>query len=179
MGISQAIKALTLQKSFSFIHRFIQDIFASYHIFKYRYHVPLSLSATKVLRVKLQANHTGTTTTELIRAKNVAQIVKMHLSFQACFIAISLVLTVNGVKSTPSCAKPYDKKMACNLICNFMLDSDANDAMKMLQAKLESLMAMVNKTSTPPPTALPGPPTTTGIHRFYSSLSLFRITGLN
>ncbi|XP_078351946.1 putative skeletal organic matrix protein 5 [Oculina patagonica] len=74
----------------------------------------------------------------------------MHLSFQACFIAISLVLTVNGVKSTPSCAKPYDKKMACNLICNFMLDSDANDAMKMLQAKLESLMAMVNKTSTPP-----------------------------
>ncbi len=60
----------------------------------------------------------------------------MHLFFQACFIAISLVLTVNGVKSIPSCAKAYEKKMACNLICNFMLDSDANDAMKILQAKL-------------------------------------------
>ncbi|XP_078350983.1 putative skeletal organic matrix protein 5 [Oculina patagonica] len=35
--------------------------------------------------------------------------------------------------------------------------------MKMLQAKLESLMAMVNKTYAPPPTALPERPTTTAV----------------
>ena len=76
------------------------------------------------------------------------QIVNMRLSFQACFIAISLVLTVNGDKSSPSCAKPYDKMMVCNLICNMIQDSDANNAMKMLQTKLESLIAVIKK---PPP----------------------------
>ncbi len=63
--------------------------------------------------------------------------------------------------------------MACNLICNFMLDSDANDAMKLLQAKLEHLLGMVNKTSVPQPTALPKPPTTTGIHIHLSFLAKF------
>ncbi|XP_078356557.1 putative skeletal organic matrix protein 5 [Oculina patagonica] len=87
----------------------------------------------------------------------------MRLSFQACFIAISIVLSVNGDQSTPSCAKPYDKKMACNLICNFMMDSDANDAMKMLQAKLEDLIAMFNKSSSPQPTTAPQPPATTAV----------------
>ncbi|KAL9954459.1 hypothetical protein ACROYT_G042000 [Oculina patagonica] len=75
----------------------------------------------------------------------------MRLFFQACFIAISLVLSVNGDKSSPSCAKPYDKMMACNLICNMIQDSDANNAMKMLQTKLESLLAVIKKPSPPQP----------------------------
>ncbi len=80
--------------------------------------------------------------------------VNMRLFFQACFIVISLVSTVNGDKSSPSCAKPYDKMMACNLICNMIQDSDANDAMKMLQTKLESLIAVIKKPSPPQPCKL-------------------------
>jgi len=44
--------------------------------------------------------------------------------------------------------------MVCNLMCNLLQDSDANDAIKMLQTKLESLIAAVNKPSpTLPPVA--------------------------
>lgn len=75
----------------------------------------------------------------------------MRLSLQACFIAISIVLGVNGDKSPPSCAKPYDKMTACNLICNMIHDSDANSAMKMLQTKIESLTSMIKKPSSPQP----------------------------
>ncbi|KAJ7365556.1 hypothetical protein OS493_005670 [Desmophyllum pertusum] len=48
---------------------------------------------------------------------------------------------------------------------DFMLDSDANNAMKMLQEKLESLIAMVNNTScsAPKPTTRPMPPTTPAV----------------
>ena len=72
----------------------------------------------------------------------------MSLLPQVCFIAIFLFLKVNGDKSSPTCAKPYDKMMACNLICNMIQDSDANNAMKMLQTKLESLITAIKK---PPP----------------------------
>ena len=74
----------------------------------------------------------------------------MRLSFQTCFIAISIVLGVNADKSPPSCAKPYDKMTACNLICNMIHDSDANIAMKMLQTKMESLTSMIKKPSAQP-----------------------------
>ena len=80
------------------------------------------------------------------------QIVEMRFSFQACFIAISMVLGVNGDKSPPSCTKPYDKMTACNLICNMIHDSDATSAMKMLQTKMESLTLVIgNKPSSPQP----------------------------
>ena len=70
--------------------------------------------------------------------------------------AAFLLLTVNGDKSSsPACAKPYDQMMACNLICNMIQDSDANDAMKMLQTKLEGLIAAMKNRSPP----LPGSPT--------------------
>ena len=74
----------------------------------------------------------------------------MRLSFQTCFIAISIVLGVNADKSPPSCAKPYDKMTACNLICNMIHDSDANSAMKMLQTKMESLTSIIKKPSPQP-----------------------------
>ena len=77
----------------------------------------------------------------------------MRLSFQAYFLAVSLVLTSNGTKSSKSCAKPYDNVMLCNLMCNMLQDSGANDALKTLQTKLESLIAVVNK---PSPTLPPG-----------------------
>ena len=69
------------------------------------------------------------------------------------FITVAfLLLTVNGDKSSsPACAKPYDQMMACNLICNMIQDSDANDAMKMLQTKLEGLIAAMKNRSPPPP----------------------------
>jgi len=76
----------------------------------------------------------------------------MRFYFQGCFIAISIViLGVNADKSPPSCAKPYDKMTACNLICNMIHDSDANNAMKMLQTKLESLTSAIKKPSSPQP----------------------------
>ncbi|RMX35485.1 hypothetical protein pdam_00003843 [Pocillopora damicornis] len=76
--------------------------------------------------------------------------------FQVCITAVFLLLTVNGDKSSsPACAKPYDQMMACNLICNMIQDSDANDAMKMLQTRLESLTAAMKNRSPP----LPGIPT--------------------
>jgi len=82
---------------------------------------------------------------------NSVQIAKMYLSFPACFIAISIVLGVSAEKSPPSCAKPYDKMTACNLICNMIHDSDANSAMKMLQTKMETLTSVIKK-----PSSLPG-----------------------
>ena len=78
----------------------------------------------------------------------------MRLPIQVYILAVYLVLTVNGAKnSSKSCAKPYDKMMVCNLMCNLLQDSDANDAIKMLQTKLENLIAVVNK---PSPTLPPG-----------------------
>ena len=75
---------------------------------------------------------------------------------QVCIAAAFLLLTVNGDKSPSSaCAKPYDQMMACSLICNMIQDSDANDAMKMLQTKLEGLIAAMKNLSPP----LPGIPT--------------------
>ena len=75
--------------------------------------------------------------------------------FQVFITAVFLLLTVNGDKSfSPACAKPYDQMMACNLICNMIQDSDANDAMKMLQTRLESLTAAMKNRSPP----LPGSP---------------------
>ena len=69
----------------------------------------------------------------------------MHLLFQAYFLAIFFVMTVKGDVASPFCPKPYDKMMVCNLMCNLLQDSSANDAMKMLQAKLEGLIAGLNK----------------------------------
>jgi len=79
----------------------------------------------------------------------------MRLFFQAYFFAAFLLLSVNGDKSSKSCVKPYDKMMVCNLMCNLLQDSGANDAIKMLQTKLESLIAVVNK---PSPTLTPAIP---------------------
>ena len=70
----------------------------------------------------------------------------MRSFFQAYFLAVFLVLSVNGDKSSNACAKPYDKMTVCNLMCNLLQDSGANDAIKMLQRKLESLIARGQQT---------------------------------
>lgn len=54
-------------------------------------------------------------------------------------------MTVKGDGSSSSCPKPYDKMMLCNLMCNLLQDSSAKDAIELLQAKLESLVAVMNK----------------------------------
>ena len=77
----------------------------------------------------------------------------MHLPFQAYFLVVFLMMTANGDKFSKSCAKPYDNVMLCNLMYNMLQDSGANDALKTLQTKLESLIAVVNKLS---PTLSPG-----------------------
>ena len=69
----------------------------------------------------------------------------MRLLFQAYFLAMFFVMTVKGDGASQSCPKPYDKRMVCNLMCNILQDSSANDAIKMLQTKLESLIAELNK----------------------------------
>ena len=77
----------------------------------------------------------------------------MRLCFEAYFLVVFLMMTANGDKSSKSCAKPYDNVMLCNLMCNMFQDSGANDALKTLQTKLESLIAVGNK---PSPTLPPG-----------------------
>ena len=52
--------------------------------------------------------------------------------------------------------------MVCNLICNLLQDSGGNDAIKMLQTQLESLIAVVSK----PSPALP-PGTLTSMMSFW------------
>ena len=69
----------------------------------------------------------------------------MRLFFQANFLAVFMAMTVKGDGSSSSCPKPYDKMMLCNLMCNLPQDSSAND--KLLQAKLESLVAVRNKSA--------------------------------
>ena len=69
----------------------------------------------------------------------------MRLLFQAYFLAIFFVMFVKSDGSSSSCPKPYDKMMLCNLMCNLLQDSSANEAIKLLQAKLESLVAVMNK----------------------------------
>ena len=69
----------------------------------------------------------------------------MRFFFQSNFLAVFIVMTVKGDGSSSSCPKPYDKMTLCNLMCNLLQDSSANDAIKLLQAKLESLVAVMNK----------------------------------
>ncbi|XP_022804043.1 uncharacterized skeletal organic matrix protein 5-like [Stylophora pistillata] len=72
----------------------------------------------------------------------------MSVFLQVCITALFLPLTVNGDRSSsPACAKPFDKMTACNLICNMIQDSDANNAMKMLQTKLQDLIAAIKNPS--------------------------------
>ena len=73
----------------------------------------------------------------------------MRLPFQVYFLVVFYVLTVKGDGSSTSCPKPYDKMMVCNLMCNLLQDSSASDAIKMLQAKLESLVTVLNKPGKP------------------------------
>ena len=87
------------------------------------------------------------------RLATLSKIFKMRLLIQAYFLAVFFVLSVDGDKSSKSCAKPYDKMMVCNLMCNLLQDSGANDAIKILQTKVESLIAVVNK---PSPALPPG-----------------------
>ena len=96
------------------------------------------------------------------RLATLSKIFKMRLFIKAYFLAVFFVLSVNGDKSSKSCAKPYDKMMVCNLTCNLLQDSGANDAIKILQTKLESLIAVVNK----PSPALP-PGTLTSMMSFW------------
>lgn len=69
----------------------------------------------------------------------------MRLFFKANFLTVFIVMTVKGDGPSSSCPKPYDKMMLCNLMCNLLQDSSSNDAIKLLQAKLESLVAVMNK----------------------------------
>ena len=71
----------------------------------------------------------------------------MRFFFQSNFLAVFIVMTVKGDGYSSSCPKPYDKMMLCNLMCNLLQDSSANDAIKLLQAKLESLVAVMNKSA--------------------------------
>ena len=56
-------------------------------------------------------------------------------------------MAVNADRSDKSCAKPFNQVMLCNLMCNLLQDSGANEAIKTLQNKLESLIAVVKNSS--------------------------------
>jgi len=56
---------------------------------------------------------------------------------------------VNGNQTPSSPAKTYRDNM---MVCNLIQDSHVNEAFTKLEAKLEALIALVNKTYTPQPT---------------------------
>ena len=68
----------------------------------------------------------------------------MRLRLIVYFVAVLSSMAVNADRSDKSCAKPFNRVMLCNLMCNMLQDSGANEAIKTLQNKLESLVAVVN-----------------------------------
>ena len=71
----------------------------------------------------------------------------MRLRLIVYFVAVLFSMAVNADRSGKSCAKPFNRVMLCNLMCNLLQDSGANEAIKTLQNKLESLVAVVNNSS--------------------------------
>ncbi|XP_068683059.1 uncharacterized skeletal organic matrix protein 5-like isoform X1 [Montipora foliosa] len=71
----------------------------------------------------------------------------MRLRLVVYFVAVLFSMAVNADRSDKSCAKPFNRAMLCNLMCNLLQDSGANEAIKTLQNKLESLVAVVNNSS--------------------------------
>lgn len=68
--------------------------------------------------------------------------------------AVSLTMTKNK-KQTPTSAKTLgDRTVVFN--CNVNQDSHISQAIKALETKMEQLIALVNKTSTPQPRKPPG-----------------------
>ena len=72
-----------------------------------------------------------------------------------------MMFAANGAKSlplstskgqTPVPAKNCGDKM---VVCNCNVNQDSHKAMKALKTKIEHLIALVNKTSTPQPTVTP------------------------
>ncbi|XP_068683395.1 uncharacterized skeletal organic matrix protein 5-like [Montipora foliosa] len=56
-------------------------------------------------------------------------------------------MAVNADRSDKSCAKAFSHVMLCNLMCNLLEYSGANEANKTLQNKLESLIAVLKNSS--------------------------------
>ncbi|XP_068683058.1 uncharacterized skeletal organic matrix protein 5-like [Montipora foliosa] len=71
----------------------------------------------------------------------------MRLSLSIYFVAVFFSMAVNADRSDKSCAKPFNQVMLCNLMCNLLQDSGANEAIKTLQNKLECLVPVVNNSS--------------------------------
>ena len=72
---------------------------------------------------------------------------KMRLSLSVYFVPVFFSMAVNADRSDKSCAKPFSHVTLCNLMCNLLQDSGANEAIKTLQNKLESLIAVVKNSS--------------------------------
>ena len=82
-----------------------------------------------------------------------SQILKMRLLFADCFgasllVFMAVISSAKGAKSV-SPSKPYAGN---TMVCNLIQDSHVNEAFTKLEAKLEALIALVNKTYTPQPT---------------------------
>ncbi|XP_068730599.1 uncharacterized skeletal organic matrix protein 5-like [Montipora capricornis] len=71
----------------------------------------------------------------------------MRLRLIVYFVAVPFSMAVNTDRSHKSCAKPFNRVMLCNLMCNLLQDSGANEAIKTLQNKLQSIIAVVNNSS--------------------------------
>ena len=71
----------------------------------------------------------------------------MRLNLRVYFVAVFFSLAVNADRSDKSCPKPFNRVMLCNLMCNLLQDSGANEAIKTLQNILESLIAVVKNSS--------------------------------
>ena len=72
----------------------------------------------------------------------------MRLFLSVYFVAVFFSMAVNADRSDDeSCPKPINRAMLCNLMCNLLQDSGANEAIKTLQNKLESLVAVLKNSS--------------------------------
>ena len=65
--------------------------------------------------------------------------------FLISFVVVVVVRANPNLKTHDLMENARRKMMICNLMCNLLHDSSANDALKMLQAKLEGLIAELNK----------------------------------
>ena len=83
----------------------------------------------------------------LLRGRVSVFVTKCALSLIVYFIAVFFSMAVNADRSDKSCAKPFNQVMFFNLMCNLLQDSGANEAIKTLQNKLESLIAVVKNSS--------------------------------
>ena len=83
----------------------------------------------------------------------------MRLLLAVCFTVnlLALIAVIDAksssvIKANQTPSAPVKKYADNMMVCNLIQDSHVSEAIKTLETKLENLIALVNKSSTPQPT---------------------------